>query len=208
MWNTEHLHKLYTFLLKEGRRNQSPGRGPGLAPSTIRGIHSALHSALAAAVEERLLPANPADRVVLPKGEKPSLSILTSRQMERFLAAIRADDIWHDFFYIELTTGLRRGELCGLRWEDFNEATGELAIRCTVHANSTVGDTKTYAGTRRITLPASATKCLRKGELVISQPKTKASVRTIRLPQPSTGHPDGLPRKNAVSVDISLAPKA
>ena len=46
---------------------------------------------------------------------------------------IKKDAVWHDFFYTELPTGLRRGELCGLMWADFDEATGTLAVKRTIH---------------------------------------------------------------------------
>lgn len=75
------------------------------------------------------------------------------------MEVIRKDTLWHDLFYTELTTGLRRGELCGLRWEDFDAANGTLKICRTVRREKgkglTTGDTKTYAGTRTITLPPS-----------------------------------------------------
>lgn len=65
----------------------------------------------------------------------------------------------------QLTTGLRLGEICGLRWEDFGAEHGVLNIQRTVHVEKggvlTTGDTKTYAGTRKIVLPASTVQCLR-----------------------------------------------
>ena len=68
------------------------------------------------------------------------------------MAIIQQDDIWHDFFYTELTTGLRRGEICGLKWTDFVEIDGTLKVRRTIHQEKggklTTWDTKTAAGTR------------------------------------------------------------
>ena len=46
---------------------------------------------------------------------------------------IAEDEIWCDFFYAELTTGLRRGEICGLKWEDFDEVNGTLKVCRTVY---------------------------------------------------------------------------
>ncbi len=81
------------------------------------------------------------------------------------MEAIREDTIWYDFFYTELTTGLRRGEICGLKWEDFDETNSTLKIRRTVHQNRggqlTTWDTKTAAGTRTIILPPSTAELLR-----------------------------------------------
>ena len=73
------------------------------------------------------------------------------------MTAIREDKVWHDFFYTELTTGLCRGEICGLMWQDFDETHGTLTVRRTIHAERggrlTAGETKTGAGKRIITLP-------------------------------------------------------
>lgn len=80
------------------------------------------------------------------------------------MEAIKHDAVWHDFFYTELTTGLRRGELCGLMWADFDEAAGTLAVRRTIHTEKggrlVAGATKTGRGTRNILLPASTAQLL------------------------------------------------
>ena len=91
--------------------------------------------------------------------------ILNHHQLDVFKAVIQKDWIWRDFFFTELTTGLRRGELCGLQWSDFDEASGHLKVRRTIHPRKgggvEVGDTKTYAGTRTILLPSSTARMLR-----------------------------------------------
>lgn len=73
--------------------------------------------------------------------------------------------IWHDFFYTELTTGLRLGEICGLLWADFDERSGILKINRTLHREKSgrmvAEDTKTYAGTRKIVLSPSTVELLR-----------------------------------------------
>lgn len=80
------------------------------------------------------------------------------------MEAIRQDRRWHDFFYLEITTGLRRGELCGLMWSDFDEKKGTLSIRRTLHGKEGggyyVGDTKTGTGRRIIKLPPSTVQLL------------------------------------------------
>ena len=82
------------------------------------------------------------------------------------MKVIAEDEIWHDFFYTELTTGLRRGEICGLKWEDCDEVNGTLKVCRTVYRESgsglTAGDTKTGASTRKIVLPASTAAVLSK----------------------------------------------
>lgn len=84
--------------------------------------------------------------------------------MEIFLRVIRDDLIWGDLFYTEIMTGLRRGEICGLKWNDFDPGTGKLKVRRTLHGDDgiTEGDPKTYNGRRTILLPTSVTELLRR----------------------------------------------
>lgn len=139
------------------------GKG-GLSSGTIRGIHGILHKALGAAQEANLIAQNPIEKANPPKASAPSKNIFNEEQLERFMAEIKKDEIWHDFLYTELTTGLRRGEICGLKWEDFDEASGTLKVSRTLHKGKggrlVVGDTKTYAGTRKIVLPPSTAALL------------------------------------------------
>ena len=115
-------------------------------------------------MQERLTAQNPTDGVTLPKIQKTPKHILNDAQLERFLDAIREDTLWHDFFYTELTTGLRRGEICGLMWNDFDELHGTLSVRRTISTQKggrlTAGETKTGTGRRTITLPPSTVQLL------------------------------------------------
>ena len=135
-----------------------------LASGTVRRIHTTLHGALKAAQQAHLIASNPTEQTIAPKFSYGAKQILTDEQLDVFMKAIAEDEIWHDFFYTELTTGLRRGEICGLKWEDFDEVVGTLKVCRTVYRETggglTAGDTKTYAGTRRIVLPASTAAVL------------------------------------------------
>jgi integrase len=159
------LRKLYDDLKKQGRVHPRPGQSRGLATTTIHGIHTTLHHALKSAVDQRLLPHNPADHVEPPKVAHKSMTILNEEQLDTFLAAVEQDPIWKDFFYTELTTGLRLGEICGLMWSDFDARKGTLSVNRTIHKEKggrlVTGDTKTYAGTRTIVLPDSTAELLR-----------------------------------------------
>ena len=159
------LQELYQLLLERGRKLPRQNCAPGLAPATVRGIHTTFHHALKAAADEGLIPFNPAEKVTPPRVQNAPKQVLTHDQLEKFLCAIRFDPIWHDFFYTELTTGLRRGELCGLTWEDFDSEAGTLKVRRTIHARKggrlEAGETKTYAGQRTILLPHSTVQLLR-----------------------------------------------
>ena len=162
---SDDLQELYHHLLEQGRKHPRQNCGPGLAPATIRGIHATLHHALKTAADEGLIPFNPAEKVTPPRVQNAPKRVLTHDHLEKFLCTIRFDPIWHDFFYTELTTGLRRGELCGLTWEDFDSEAGTLKVRRTIHARKggelEAGETKTYAGQRTILLPYSTTQLLK-----------------------------------------------
>ena len=54
---------------------------------------------------------------------------------------IRKDPIWYDFFYTELAIGLRKGEICGLMWSDFDSKQGTLSVRRTIHRRRSGGVT-------------------------------------------------------------------
>ena len=159
------IQKLYTDLLEHGRIHNHPQQGHRLSGAMVRRIHAMLHSALKSAAQAHLIARNPTEGAALPRMEDRTRRVLTRAETERFLQTVREDPVWYPFFYTELTTGLRKGELCGLRWEDFDEEAGTLAVRRTLHTQPggtlTTGETKTYAGTRKIILPASTAELLR-----------------------------------------------
>ena len=136
-----------------------------LASGTVRRIHTTLHGALKAAQQAHLIASNPTEQIIAPKFSYAAKQILTDEQLDVFMKVIAEDEIWCDFFYTELTSGLRRGEICGLKWEDFDEVSGTLKVCRTVYREDgsglTAGDTKTSAGTRRIMLPTSTAQVLR-----------------------------------------------
>ena len=155
------IQRLYDKLAQSGNLHT----GAGLSGGTIYGIHGMLHEALQAAQQTHLIASNPTEQVTVPKFTYGSKQILTEEQLDVFMKVIAEDEIWYDFFYTELTTGLRRGEICGLKWEDFDEVAGTLKVCRTVYREAggelTAGDTKTSAGVRKIVLPASTVQVLR-----------------------------------------------
>lgn len=156
---TADVQSLYRKLQREGSVEGGP-----LSGTTVRRIHDVLHQALDVAVNRHLIVKNPSNDVTLPKKVTTPKTILNDEQLERFMEVIKADEYWHDFFHLEITTGLRRGELCGLMWTDFDEKKGTLTIRRTLHNKEGggyyVGDTKTGAGRRIIKLPPSTVQLL------------------------------------------------
>ena len=150
---TSVVQKFYNKLLSEGKSG-----------SLVRDAHLILHQAMDVAVKENLVAKNPTNGTKIPKVEYKPKNILNEIQLEMFMDAIKQDELWYDFFYTEITTGLRRGELCGLKWCDFNETTGQLNVVRTVSTHKggglKTGETKTQKGTRTIYLPPSTVKLL------------------------------------------------
>jgi len=161
---TDDVRRLYRELEEEGRLEDHPEYGHRLSTTTVRKIHGVFHQAMGTAMREGLIARNPTEGIALPKKKPPMMKILNNEQLERFMKEIKKDKVWHDFFYTELTTGLRRGEICGLMWSDFDEKKGTLSIRRTVHIREggclTMGETKTGQGRRIITLPPSTAQLL------------------------------------------------
>ena len=159
---TADIQKHYNRLLESGRKNDI-GKGKGLSNATVRGIHMVLREALDSAVREGLIPRNPADGTSPPKIHRKEKQVLTKDELENFMKLIENDEVWYDFFYTEIITGMRQGEICGLRWEDFDEAKGTLRVARSVDfvkKELVIGETKTDDGKRTIYLPDSLWRLL------------------------------------------------
>lgn len=102
---------MYRKLKKEGCVHDQLEYGHELSDSIVLRIHAMLHRCL----KNVDIPYSPTDGVKLPKSNYKPKQVLDREQMDDFLAAVGKDKIWRYFFYTELTTGLRRGEICGLR---------------------------------------------------------------------------------------------
>ena len=160
------IQRMYRRLKTEGRIHEHPEMGHQLSDSMVRHIHSTLHAALKDAVQAHVIPRNPTEGTTAPKPNYKPKRILTRAELDDFLTVVERDEVWRDFFQTELMTGLRRGEICGLQWSDFDEDAGTLKVCRTLHSQRkgeyTVGETKTNQGMRTIILPHSVTEILRR----------------------------------------------
>ena len=160
------IQRMYRRLKTEGRIHEHPEMGHQLSDSMVRHIHTTLHAALKDAVQAHVIPGNPTEGTTAPKPNYKPKRILTGEELDAFRAVVEQDEVWRDFFQTELMTGLRRGEICGLQWSDFDEEGGTLKVCRTLHSQRkgeyTVGETKTNQGMRTIILPHSVTEILRR----------------------------------------------
>ena len=160
------IQRMYRRLKTEGRIHEHPEMNHQLSDSMVRHIHSTLHAALKDAVLAHVIPRNPTEGTTVPKPNYKPKRILTRAELDAFLAVVEQDEVWRDFFQTELMTGLRRGEICGLQWSDFDGECGTLKVCRTLHSQRkgeyTVGETKTNQGMRTIILPHSVADILRR----------------------------------------------
>ena len=148
------MQRFFAWLKAEGRADQSDGES-GLADSQLRNIHSLCWRALEKAVSGNLIPQNPASGCKLPPARKGEMNLLSRESMQKLLIQAK-EEKYYELFLLEFATGLRLGELTALQWEDLNLTTGELRI--------------------------SKQAVVIGSEVVVTEPKTKAAVRTLLLP--------------------------
>jgi integrase len=105
----------------------------GLAPKTVRNIHAMLHRALVDAVAWKYIGYNPASNIKPPKRPRQRRTVWNPDHIQTFLKSVQQDR-FAALFLLELTTGIRRGQICGLKWSAVDLDAGEI----TIHDNRVV----------------------------------------------------------------------
>ena len=159
------LQRLYKHLLENGRVEctESRSKPKGLSVKTVRNINQMISSALNCAVEQRLIPSNPTKGCVLPKLERKEMKILPPESLGTFFEEARRSGVF-ELYYIDLATGLRRGELLGLKWSDVDLEKGIIYVRRQIlRQNGEVVEAplKTKNSYRSIAIGADAIKVLK-----------------------------------------------
>ena len=144
--------------MESGRTRGKSGHGnPGLSSATVRSLHLMLHNALNRAVKERLILRNPTEDCIAPKVQKFEMQILQPEHIKTYLVAAEKRGLL-PMLYLELVSGLRKGELTALLWSDLDIT------------DKTISVSKQYVKNPN-------------GELTLSRPKTETSVRKVSVPQ-------------------------
>ena len=154
---TRHLQKLYKELLESGRIHIGKNQNKGLSTTTVHSVHLMLHCALERAVKERLISRNPCEDCIVPKPRKLEMKILPPEHMKAYLEAAERRGLL-PMFYLELVSGLRKGELVALRWNDVDIQQRTISV------------SKQYVRNPN-------------GSLELTRPKTENSVRLVSIPQ-------------------------
>ena len=150
------LQKLYQELRENGKIRPQGNADPGLSPKTIRGIHTMLHNARGQAVKEGLILKNPTEHCRPPRVDRKEMKVIRPEQVGSYLQAAAARNVL-PMFFLELTSGLRKGELLALLWGDLDIEKHSISVTKSVSR--------------------------RDGVLEVSPPKTRHSIRNIIIPQ-------------------------
>ena len=152
-----HIQNLYNDLKDHGRvREAQKSKTPGLSSAYIRGLHTMFHNCLNRAVKECLILRNPTEDCIVPKLRRKEMKILQPDHVSSYLKAADERSVL-PLFFLELVTGLRKGELVALLWSDLNLEHKTLSISKQIVA--------------------------RNGQSQISRPKTETSIRQISVSQ-------------------------
>jgi integrase len=177
--------------------------GRSLSPRTVGHAHRVLHRALQRAVENETLSRNVASVIRAPNVEAKEIEILSLEEIGVVLARLDGHDLY-PIVALALSTGLRRGELLALRWEDVDLDRATLRVERALE-ETTVGlrfkAPKTKHGRRIISLPPSAVAVLRVHRLkqlemrvALGQGKLEPSALIFSTFQAAPLSPDNLSR--------------
>ena len=163
-------------------RIESKKQSKGLSPKTVRNLHQIIASAMKLAREQKLIATDPTDGCALPKVEHKEMKTLPVEQLASFLREAKESGVF-ELYYVELATGLRRGELLGLKWEDLDLERGDLRVKRQIaRINGEVAEAPLKTKNAYRTLP------LAKDTVdILKQQKKKAGSSPWVFPSPTGG---------------------
>jgi integrase len=158
------LDALYADLKLHGGRNDKNGNPQPISEQSVAVVHRILHKALSDAVKRRLIHSNPATDAVVPKSTAPKeRDAWDSDELRTFFGHV-ADDRLYALWVVATTTGMRRGELCGLKWSDVNLDAAHLVVqrsRVPVRGRGVVESTPKSGEERGVTIAPETVAALR-----------------------------------------------
>lgn len=113
------LQQFFHWMRRDGRTLHRETRGGGLSDNMVRNCHSLCRRALEKAVAERLIVKSPIEECKASPIKRKEMQLLTREELQRLLIQAK-DEGYYEVFLLELTTGLRVGEVMALQWDDLN----------------------------------------------------------------------------------------
>jgi integrase len=194
----EDLDGFYADLLRDGRLN---GAGGGLAPKSVRYIHGILRKALSDAHRKGTVVRNVADVADPPKPSatrKPEMRAWTAEQLRQFLDEV-SDHRLYPALFVAANTGMRRGEVLGLRWQDVDLERQRLSVRqalVNIAYQLQLADVKTQSSRRVVDLDERTVAVLRtwrrqqlEEQLLVGRREDESAL-VFAQPDGSPVHPD------------------
>ena len=177
----EDIDVFYAGLLKSGRKKRPGEKGPakGLAPKTVHNIHVMLNKALGDAARKGTVVRNVvalADAPSLQARKRPEIKAWEIDQLVRFFDAI-APHRMAPALYLSAHTGMRRGEVLGLRWRDVDLDAGRVSVRqalVSVAYEMSISDVKTGTSRRTIDIDDDVVQVLKDWHKVRTQEREGA----------------------------------
>lgn len=158
------IHAVYVALRRFRAGWVPEGKSPGLAPKTVRNVHTMMHVALSDAVGWKYVLDNVAEHVKPPRVSRRKHSVWTPVELRKFLDFIK-DDRFYALYLLGATTGLRRSELCGLRWPAVDLDAMRLSVQpdalVVVNGQAVDSDGKTDTAPRSLALDPATVAALR-----------------------------------------------
>ncbi|WP_322173499.1 tyrosine-type recombinase/integrase [Acutalibacter caecimuris] len=169
---TLEVQALYKKLLTSGRveRIESQQQPKGLSAKTVRNINQVISSAMELAKSQKLITTNPTDGCALPKVEHQEMKTLTADQLAAFFREAKNSGVF-EMYYLELATGLRRGELLGLKWDDIDLDVGVIHVKrqvARIDGEVVEAPLKTKNSYRTLSIGADAIEILREQQSKVS----------------------------------------
>ncbi|HDR7661449.1 site-specific integrase [Bacillus wiedmannii] len=154
------IQGLYNKLTKE----------KALSDENIQKVHTLINDSLKKAERWGLIARNPAALVDRPKAVKKEITVWNVEEVRKFLEYAKKSGRYYIAFLLALTTGMRQGEILGLRWKDVDFENGCVRITQTLSSDGKdlLPYTKTKSGSRTIDLPAETVIALKRHWLYIS----------------------------------------
>ncbi|PEM81497.1 site-specific integrase [Bacillus toyonensis] len=164
------LHKLNVTHIQQCYKNANQNN---MSNNSILLMHRILKSALNLAIKQNVISRNPAAFTEIPKKEKTPFQTWTEEEIKKFLFHSQ-ESRYHIACILAITTGMRLGEVLGLRWQDIDFEKHTLTINQTSGFDNKIKNTaKTNSSKRTIPLPIETIEALKKHKIKINKDKLR-----------------------------------